>query len=120
MWCRRQGFELRSQCFGYRYFPLGQGMSVGRFDGAIGDAYHVQHHIIVVFVGFMAVSVPIRRSFVDFDVADPQLSADFDFGVEEIGSRIVVVQSRVDDFERKAVDSAHRLGEKEPVLPGVM
>ena len=70
-------------------------MSVGRFDGAIGDAYHVQYHIIVVFVGFMAVSVPIRRSFVDFDVADPQLSANFDFGVEEIGSRIVVVQSRV-------------------------
>ena len=65
VWCGAQGFELRSQCFGYRYFPLGQGMSVGRFDGAIGDAHHVQHHIVVVFVDFMAVSVPISdRSWI--------------------------------------------------------
>ena len=120
MWCGAQGFELRCQRFRHAHFPLGQGMSVGRFDGAIGDAHHVQHHIIVVFVGFMAVSVPIRRSFVYFHVTDPQLSADFDFGVEEIGAGIVVVQSRVDDFERKSVDGAHRFGEKEPVLPGVM
>ena len=56
----------------------------------------------------------------DFDVAHPELSVDFDFGIEEIGAGIVVVQSRVDDFEREIVGRAHRLGEKEPVLPGIM
>lgn len=80
----------------------------------------MQHDIVVVFVGFVAVSIPIRRAIVDFDVAHPELSVDFDFGIEEIGAGIVVVQSRVDDFERETVGRVHRLGEKEPVLPGIM
>lgn len=117
---RDQGFELRGQPFGYRHFPLGQGASARRFDGTIGHAHHMQHDIVVVFVGFVAVSIPIRRTIVDFDVAHPELSVDFDFGIEEIGAGIVVVQSRVDDFERETVGRAHRLGEKEPVLPGIM
>lgn len=99
---------------------MGQGASARRFDGAIGHAHHMQHDIVVVFVGFVAVSIPIRRTIVDFDVAHPELSVDFDFGIEEIGAGIVVVQSRVDDFERETIARAHRLGEKEPVLPSIM
>lgn len=60
----------------------------------------MQYDIVVVFVGFVAVSIPIRRTIVDFDVAHPELSVYFDFGIEEIGAGIVVVQSRVDNFER--------------------
>ena len=43
----------------------------------------------------MAMLIPVGRTGMDFDVAHPQGAVDAYLGVEEVGSGIGVVQSRV-------------------------
>ena len=55
----------------------------------------MQYHVVVSCIALMAMLIPVGRTGMDFDVAHPQGAVDTYLGVEEVGSGIGVVQSRV-------------------------
>lgn len=56
---------------------------------------YMQYHVVVSCIALMAMLIPVGRTGMDFDVAHPQGAVDAYLGVEEVGSGIGVVQSRV-------------------------
>ena len=58
----------------------------------------MQHHIIIMVVLLMAVEIPVRRLVVYLHVSHPQRTVDLHLRVEEVGSCVAVVQSRINDL----------------------
>ena len=83
-------------------------------------AADVQNHVVVSFVLVVGVKIPVARLVVNLHVAHPESSGNLDFGVEEIGSCIAVVQSGVDDFHLPVVGGGKRGEWEEFVLPHVV
>lgn len=83
-------------------------------------AADVQNHVVVSFVLVVGVKIPVTRLVVNLHVAHPESSGNLDFGVEEIGSCIAVVQSGVDDFHLPVVGGGKRGEWEEFVLPHVV
>jgi hypothetical protein len=63
---------------------------------------------------------PVAGFVVNLHVAHPQLSADLHLGVEEVGSRIVVVQARVYHLHLLTVGRLEAVEWEEPVFPAIM
>jgi hypothetical protein len=83
-------------------------------------AADVQNHVVVSFVLVVGVKKPVARLVVNLHVAHPKGSGNLDFGVEEIGPCIAVVQSGVDDFHLPVVGGGKRGEWEEFVLPHVV
>ena len=56
----------------------------------------------------------------DLDVAHPQAAVDLDLGIEEVGTRVGVQQTGVDDAHLAAIVGHHVLAEPQLVLPYVL
>ena len=52
--------------------------------------YHMQDDVFVGLVGLVAVTVPVAAFHVDFHMARPELVADLDFGLQEVGAGVGV------------------------------
>ena len=83
-------------------------------------AAYVEDDVVIAFVLVVAMHIPVARLVVYLHVAHPQGAANLDFGIEEVGACIAIVQARVDDFHL-LMDVGGELGEwEELVLPHVM
>ena len=60
----------------------------------------MQYDIVVGVVAIVVMLVPVGCIDVDFYIANPYYSVNFDFSVEKIGTRIVVMLTYVDYLER--------------------
>ena len=83
-------------------------------------AADVQNHVVVSFVLVVSMKIPVARLVVNLHVAHPESSGNLDFGVEEIGPCIAVVQSGVDDFHLPVVGGGKRGEWEEFMLPHVV
>ena len=101
-------------------YKLRQRAPVGRSGLCAVCTHDVQDCVVVGRVEVVAVGKPVGGFLVDFHVARPQRAADFDFGVEEVGAGVAVVQSRVDDVYGLAVGSGERRAWPKLLLPNVM
>ena len=81
---------------------------------------HVQHHIVVGRVLVVLVQHPVGGAFVYLHVAHPQCAVDAQLGVEEVGSCVCVVKSRVNHLHRSSVGGAHLVQWQYAVFPDVM
>ena len=105
-------------CAGHHY--LQNGCAVGSHDGAIVGVDDVEHNITVCRVGVVTVAVPVGGKHVYLYIAGPDFSAYTYFGVEEIGSGVVVEQAGVDNFQRLSVAGAHVARKPQSVLPHIL
>ena len=75
---------------------------------------------MIPLVLLVSVQIPVARLVVYFDIAHPEHSVYLDFSIEEIGPRIAVVQSWVDDFHLPMVGSMERRKWKQLVFPYIV
>ena len=98
-----------------------------RWTRAVGSHYvgiyhrcHVQHYIIISRILVVRVHEPVGRALVYLHVAHPHGAVDAQLGVEEVGPRMRVVQSRVDYFHRSSVGGAQFVKRQYAVLPYIV
>ena len=60
----------------------------------------MQDDTIVGRIALVTVSVPIRRAKMHLDIACPDRSSQSNLRIEEVGTLIVIVQTRIDDLDR--------------------
>ena len=68
----------------------------------------------------VAVAFPVGGTHVQLHVAGPQVPVDLDLGVEEVGARVGVEQSRVDHTHLEPVVGHHVAVAVQAVLPYVL
>ena len=102
------------------HHQLRQGGAVFCSDGTVLAFHHVEHHVVVGGVAVVAVPVPVGCQTVDFYIPHPVCFANADLCVEEVGSSVQVVQSRIDDFDGSSVCGMQLSGRKDAMLPYVM
>ena len=81
---------------------------------------NVQDNVVVAFILIMSVHIPVACLVVNLHVAHPQGSVEFDFGIEEIGPCIAVVQSGVNYFHSLVPGGGEWREWEELVLPHIM
>ena len=89
-------------------------------DIRVDGAANMQHHVVVVRVAVVAVLIPVGGAVVNLDIAHPQCAVNLHFGVEEVRSGVVVMQSRVNNLYSSAVGSRQLRQWQESVLPSVV
>ena len=85
-----------------------------RFYVTVDDSGHVENHVVVGRIVVVSVQIPVAGAFMDFHVTHPKRSVDFHLGIEEVGSRMMVVQSGVYDFHGLSVSGYHFFERKDP------
>ena len=68
----------------------------------------------------MAMKEPVARLVVNLDVPDPQGAVNLDFGVEEIRTRIAVVEPRIDHLHGFSVSGVQPCNGEHLMLPYIM
>ena len=68
----------------------------------------------------MSVQEPVTGLVMNLYVAHPQLSANLHLGVEEVGTRIMVVQARVNHFNLLALSRSEAVEREESVFPAIV
>ena len=94
-----------------RHLVSARGVDVG-----VGRGSHVQDHVVIVRVVVVSVGVPVGRSLMDLHVSHPERAPDLNLGVEEVGTRVGVLQARVDHFDGLARDG-HELRQRKELVP---
>ena len=84
-------------------FDLGYKLPPTVGDVAVVVLHHMQHNVVVGGVGVVPVPKPVLRVFVYLHIAHPHRLANAQFGVEEVGPRIAVMQSGVDNLHIPAI-----------------
>ena len=92
---------------------------VGQHVG-VGLRHYVQHHIVIFGITVVAVGVPLAAAQVNFHVAHPQRIAYAHLCVEEVGSRIAVVQARVQHLHLASVSGRELVQRQQLVLPHIV
>ena len=63
---------------------------ISRFYIGIYGFSDMKNNVIVMVITMVIVSKPIGRAVVYFNIANPNISSDFNFCVEKVGSRVCV------------------------------
>ena len=84
-------------------FDLGYKLPSAVGDIAVVVLHHMQHNVVVGRVGVVTMPIPVLRMFVYLHIAHPHRLANAQFGIEEVGPRIAVMQSRVNHLHIPAV-----------------
>ena len=80
---------------GHFHLQLRQYIAIGGLHLSVSLPRDVQHHIIIMVILLVSVEIPVRRLVVDLHVSHPQRAVDLHLSVEEVGTRISVVQSPI-------------------------
>ena len=75
----------------HRQHHLWYKVSLLRLHIAVGNANHMQHHIIIMCILVVSMQIPVARLVMYLDIAHPQRSVYLHLGVEEVWSGISVV-----------------------------
>ena len=102
------------------HYQLCDFVTVGALDAHIVAADDVEYYRVIGHVVLMAVAIPVGGFDMYFDIATPCAAAYAEFGVEEVGSGVVVVQAGVDDLNPASVDCLHFALQPQFVLPYVV
>lgn len=86
--------------FGTMQEQLGDGLPVGEARGAILLAHHVEDDVVICLVAVVPVAKPVGGLRVYLDVAHPERTVYFQFGVKEIGACVHVRQTGIYHFDR--------------------
>ena len=106
----KEGFEVT-------LVPVGES---GIVDPAAVAAAIREDNIIIALVLIVAMQIPVARLVVDLHVAHPERLPYPDLRIEEVGTCVAIVQSRIDYLDSHAV-ARHQFPQREElVLPHIM
>lgn len=81
---------------------------------------HMENHRVIRLVAVVTMAMPITRTDVDFDIADPHLPVDFHLRIEKVRPRIGIKPTGVYDRHFATVDRRQISRHKQPVLPHIL
>ena len=105
---------------GHVELHLFEKLSVGIHHLCIENGSHVENHVGVVLVLVVTVQIPVTRLVVDLHIPHPQGSVDSHLRIEEVGTCVAVVQSRVNHFDVLSVARFQSPQREQLVLPHIM
>jgi len=82
---------------------------VGGDDVVVNNSSHMEYYIIVCRVVVVSVYIPVVGTIMNLHVSHPQCTVNLHLSVEEVWSRIAVVQTRVNHLHQLAVGGVHFL-----------
>ena len=101
-------------------FHLWDRVAVGRPYLGVHHFGHMQHHVVVLRVVVVAMTVPVGCLPVYLHIAHPQGFSDTYLGIEEVGAGVPVRQTRVNHLDRQAVGGLHLAQRKQFVFPNIV
>ena len=90
---------------GFRHIELhlSEKLPVAVHHLGIQDARHMEDHIVISLVLVMSMNIPVARLVVDLHIPHPKRPSDLDLRIEEIRTRIAIMQTRVNHLDNLAV-----------------
>ena len=104
----------------HRQHHLRDDIAVGTLHRHVVMVYHVEYDAVISPVVVVAVAHPVARPHMYLHIPHPHIAAYPDLGIEEIGTRTLVEQPRVDNLHAAPVNRAHRSRTQQPVLPHIL
>ena len=80
----------------------------------------MEDDIVVSCIKVMAVTLPVAGAQMYLDIPSPQSATDAHLGIDEVGTCIGVMQTRVYDLKRLAVGCGQRLQREQAVAPDIV
>ena len=81
---------------------------------------NMQHHIVVSRILVVSVQKPVGRALVYLHIAHPQRAVKPNLGIEEVGTRVMVMQTGIDYLHESSVRSAELVERQYAVFPDIM
>lgn len=99
---------------------LGNRGAIGRRYRAVVGSYYMKDDIVVDWIGTVAMEMPVGCLEMDFHISYPGYSCNPDSRIEEIGTRVGVVETWIDDFNRATIGCEQFLQWENLVFPHIM
>ena len=80
----------------------------------------MQHNVVVAWILIMAMLVPVRGTVVNLNVAHPKCFTNLYLRIEEIGSGVVIVQTRIDDLDGTPVGGRQLAQRQQFMFPSIV